>query len=1293
MDPEPEEPQVHLEAEVSGDARAFMAGRDLFAAERDLHLHLEDGVHQVRQVLSGQSGTECPYPGLTAFGPDESRWFFGRSPAVADLLVRLAGRLGSGGPQFVLGASGAGKSSLLRAGLLPALSRGGLPRGGAAHWPHLVLTPAARPLAEAARALAAAVGLDLAVAESLSADPAGLAAAVREAMDEASLERLVIVVDQLEELFTLTSDDAERRAFPELMAQLAEPGPGREPVALVVYGMRSDFYGRAMDHPRLRSALADQPVNLGPLPEQGLREAILFPARSAGLDVEPGLVELLLQDLGATADGEYEAGRLPLLAHALQATWQLRDGHLLTVRAYRATGGVLHAVAATAERVFGSLDDGGRRLARSLLLQLVELGDGTDDTRRRLPREHLIRESPDPQRAAVVLDAMVRGRLLSPQDDGVEITHEALLRAWPRLRTWLGEDREGLLLHQQLAEASDSWSQDGRRRRSLLRDPRLARIREWVRNPGRRADLTVQQREFVTASVRAALVRRAARTVGVVGLVLTVAVGVIAVQQHRTARQHEAELTSRRLATNAAAIRPTDPSVALELSLAAYRTSPTDEARNEMYASYASPYAVTLDGPSGKDHPGTVLSLSFSADGRVLASGDTDHRVTLWDVANPARPAFGAALTTEGTSAVAFAPNGRLLATHGRRSLQLWETTDPRHPKLLSSTPDETEVAYSLAFSPDGRTLVSGGDEGTARLWNVADPARPAPPRAFSADSQDITGVAFHPDGRTVATASNGGSVRLWSVASDQPTVLATLSVKSAWNLAFHPGGRLLVAAGTYGQLNYWDVTDPSRPLAKELALDSARGDFLALAFSADGKVLASANTDGSVNQFRIDRRPDPDTVDIELWNTLPGSGALRSLAFRPDNRTVAVGGDNGLVRIWTTPGAAIPQRLTGAAGSTSGTAFGNDGRTLVTGDQDGSVRLWDLTDRLRPIPGAALPRPWSRGAFLSDGRTLLTAPADNSSVGLWEVADAHHPVLRATLARSGSSAGRFPAVASAESNVLALNDPSAGAVHLWDITDRRRPREAATVAVPDTPAGIGLHQQGRALVVIDEKLDVRLWSLADPYHPDGPHPLPMEFHDAWAVASTPQHRMLVMEEDRDIQVLDVSEVRNPVRAGELPVAANAFGEFGGGRYVAAASNRERAVSFWDLDHPDAAVARVPLTDKAQDLAVSGDGRTVGLTTGGILISDKVLLWNVADPANVSVGSALTLPGSDLEFSPDSSMVATNVRDSLHGDSIRLWPLDADRMYRQICADIGTPVPDSRWTRYAGNHPYQRPCA
>ena len=339
---------IHLEAHASGSGSIIQSGRDT-------HYYLRDGVRHYRQT-DGPVVEECPYPGLAPFTAEQARWFFGRARLIAEVTSRIDSSLGDG-PLVMVAPSGAGKSSLLQAGLLPALARGALPAVGSRDWPRQVFTPTAHPMTEAARCIASLTGTEPASAAELTADPDRGAAIVRAALRSRGggpgreAARAVVVVDQLEELFTLCTDEAERRGFIDLLTRLAEPPPGGIPAGLVICGLRADFYAPCTGYPQLRAALQNGQILLGPMSESELRETILYPAESVGLDVEPGLIELLLRDIGGTSDESatgYEAGRLPLLAHALRATWQQRNGSTLTVEAYLATGGIQHAVATTA---------------------------------------------------------------------------------------------------------------------------------------------------------------------------------------------------------------------------------------------------------------------------------------------------------------------------------------------------------------------------------------------------------------------------------------------------------------------------------------------------------------------------------------------------------------------------------------------------------------------------------------------------------------------------------------------------------------------------------------------------------------------------------------------------------------------------------------------------------------------------------------------------------------------------------------------------------------------------------
>ena len=588
---------------------------------------------------------ECPYPGLAAFNADQARWFFGRGQLTQDLIRNLNDRRFMGGMQMVMAPSGAGKSSLLHAGLLPKLADGALP--GSSRWPQLMFTPTADPLTALATQIAALTGGNPAtLAEQLATDPQPVEAVLRRYTGgEDSGARLVVVVDQFEELFTLCTDDQQRRAFIELLAQLASLPPDSaadmRPLALVVVGVRADFYADCANDPDLCTALKDSPLVVRPMSATELREAILYPARDVGLDIEAGLVELLLRDLGDTAPTTTErgmtscqAGRLPLLAHALRATWQQRHGHTLTVEGYRSTGGIYRAVATSADRVFTGLDPAGRHSARTLFLRLIKIGDGTEDTRRRLARADLLRDL-DPSSVGPVVDAFTQGRLLTQERDTVEITHEALLRAWPRLRQWIDTDRAGNLIRQELDEAATAWNRDHRDTAGLYRGSRLETARTWATSRSIEDDLSPAASAFLTASTtqerHTVKLRRAVLVLLSVLSLVASGAAVVALRQTATARSERDTAIdtaiSNQITAQADQLRSTDVSLAAQLDLTAYRMRPTPALYTALVTLGNAALFTPLVG-----HTGSVTAVAFSPDGHTLATSSFDRTVRLWDM-------------------------------------------------------------------------------------------------------------------------------------------------------------------------------------------------------------------------------------------------------------------------------------------------------------------------------------------------------------------------------------------------------------------------------------------------------------------------------------------------------------------------------------------------------------------------------------------------------------------------------------------------------------------------------------
>lgn len=497
------------------------------------------------RVKGGAVSAVCPYKGLAAFQPEDAELFFGREELVDRLLARFA----SSRFLAVVGPSGSGKSSAVRAGLLPALARGGLPGSGA--WMPLVFTPTAEPVEELAHRLALSSASSLStVAADLAHSARGIDTHVKAVLASTRPDaQLLLVVDQFEELFTLCRDEATRAAFVELLLRLATAEGLR---ARVVVSLRADHYGSCASFPELAALLSSTHVLVGPMDDRELRRAVTGPAEAVGLELEPALVDAVVADTGGGA------GSLPLLSHALVETWARRSAATLTLDGYRQAGGVEGAIARTAESLYRDrLDAEQRDIARLIFLRLVEPGQDAPDSKRRAALEDLIPTGHDETTVRAVLDEVIDARLVTTDESSLELAHEALLREWPTLRRWLDDNREGLRLLRHLNEAAHAWDDLDRDEGELYRGARLAAVIEWLDTSD--VDLNPTEQAFVEASVDLAeaqerrAAERAARqarqnrrlrllTAGLgVGLVLALAAGTYAlVAERREAATAEA---------------------------------------------------------------------------------------------------------------------------------------------------------------------------------------------------------------------------------------------------------------------------------------------------------------------------------------------------------------------------------------------------------------------------------------------------------------------------------------------------------------------------------------------------------------------------------------------------------------------------------------------------------------------------------------------------------------------------------------------------------------------------------
>ncbi|MFF3322648.1 helix-turn-helix domain-containing protein, partial [Streptomyces sp. NPDC002889] len=793
----------------------------------------------------GRPDGRCPYPGLESFTEDTAQWFFGRKAQTEELLRLLSTRTEGGPPLFLIGASGAGKSSLLNAGLLPQLRMGRLSPDGSDPAPAVRLTPGAHPL-EALRAQL-------------------------EKTNDRTDGPLVLMVDQFEEIFSQCEESEERHAFVSALVEQASGTTNRRPVPVVV-AVRADFFHRCIALPGLAGMVSKGNIVLGPMTEPDLRQAITGPAREAGLELEPGLVEMLLRDLGVRGGG-YEAGTLPLLAHALQATWAQGDGRRMTLAGYHASGGIQNAVAHTAQGVYDALDPDEKQAARRMLLRLVAVDDGGEAVRRRVREGELAHESGP---ARVALQRLIAERLVTADDGVVQITHEALVRAWAQLREWLVEDREWLRVHRDLTAAAEAWQALRRDQGSLYRGHRLSRATDMAAR--RRADLNPLESEFLADSVMAAEAE------------ITMAAAEAAATRRRNVRLRH--LTAALALLVVASLVATGVAVGQWQAAEGQRRTADRKSRLATASSLAAQSRTVLE-----SRPDLANLLALAGLHQAAVAGtNASAQAALSTPMHPVRPLIG---HTGEVTAVAVSPDGHTVATGSRdRSARLWAGSGRR---VTATVTGHTGEVYAVAFSPDGKWLATGSADGTAQLSDVGT-GRPV--ATLTGHTDDVLAVAFSPDGKWLATASADRTARLWDVRTGRPVVTLAGHSSRVSALAFSPDGRTLATGSWDDTARVWDLH--RRAVAGTLT--GHTGEVYAVAFSPDGKSLATGSADGTVRLW--------DGRTHQRVATLRGhTRVVSALAFSPDGRTLATGSWDDTARVWDLHRRAVAGTLTGHTG------------------------------------------------------------------------------------------------------------------------------------------------------------------------------------------------------------------------------------------------------------------------------------------------------------------------------------------------------------------------------------------
>ncbi|AGY58671.1 AAA family ATPase [Gloeobacter kilaueensis] len=1132
----------------------------------DLALHIElSGPPSVIEVLpvhfaatAQQARTTalniCPYMGLRAFGEQNAPYFFGREALTRQLLQHIA----QAPFLAVVGASGSGKSSVVQAGLIAQLRQGRhLP--GSQDWWIQSFKPGAQPLSALSQRLA-----DSGTPRERALDQErieGLLHLGTEGFVQWLRTRpepmVVLVIDQFEEIFTLASP-TDRQLFLDLLLGALFCAADR---FKLVVTLRTDFIAPCLEIPAL-AAYLNSSHELVPscLNEQEYRQVILGPAQKVNLGVEPELVEVLLQELTQSP------GELPLLEFVLEQLWEKRTDGGLTLQSYQQQiGGLRGALENKAQAVYSALSPESQACARWIFLSLTQLGEGTEDTRRRIPRSELSVERYPAPLVEETLQALTAAKLVVvgaeasesagrsrgiaeadsfdafKQEITVEVAHEILIRYWSTLRWWLDENRTRLRAQRQIEQAAQLWRQRAFQPDFLLRGVRLAEAEEiYTRHSD---ELSAEVCQFIEACLaeKRAQQRRANRqlryTQGIAGLMVLLAVaalgfGILFYGQTQSARRSEIE------ALNASAGGYFASSQQLEALIASIKA-------NQL-----------LQRTAGV--PDDLKTSTRDTLNKILYLAQEMNRIQV----------DGAWL-----SGVSFSHDEKTIATAGRQ-LKLWSPEG----KLLKTLPGHENWVYCVEYSPQGNIFASSSRDGTIRLWSASG----EPLRILRGHTDGVMEIAFSPDSKTLASASWDGTVRLWNVHNG--TLLKTFNAHKggATSVSFRPDGHVLASSGADKQIKLWNLANGSLMHTLKGHTDTV----FKVRYSPDGKLIASASWDKTVKLWK--------SSDTLLLKTLQEhTDAVWSIAFSPDNRSLASGSDDSSIKIWNTEGGNLVETIRGHQGGIHQLKFNRSGKSLVSIGEDGTMRLWSMDNGLvRRLQthdsGHAV------ASFSPDGKLVASGGTDQ----IIRLTNLDGKLIKMLKTTGSLADGTVTSLSFSPDNLTIAAAYENLKVRIWRLTDGKllHTLNGFTRAVSTVAYGAS----GSLIVTASTDGTVKLW------RKDGT--LIRTFRDCAAgpaIALSPDGKLIaVTNQNNSVILLDMNGSTKKTLKGHTGVVTSlAFSPDGA---ILASSSEDQTAKLWRI-HDSKLIANLQGHNReVTDINFSKDGHTIVSSSR----DGSIKIWN-----------------------------------------------------------------------------------
>ncbi|WP_248913793.1 protein kinase domain-containing protein [Polyangium aurulentum] len=1137
---------------------------------------------------------EGPFAGLSAFQEADAARFFGRDNDIAAVLGRLRNQ------QLVMiaGPSGAGKSSFVRAGVIPALKRAG--RDAEA----FVVRPGRRPLAALADVLtyladtgdAAGEADPEVIAVTLRSQPGYLGARLRSrCRRRGSDHRILLFVDQLEELYTLGSGPEERAAFCACLEGVADDASS--PLR-VVLSMRGDFLNRLAEERRFSAEVTRGLFLLPPMTHDGLRAALVKPLEAARYAFEDdALVGEMLGGLQGTGSP------LPLLQFTAMKLWEERDRErrLLTREAYVALGGVAGALSTHADAVLSGMAPSAQRLTRAIFTRLVT----PERTRAIVRLDELVALSDDAAAVEGVVQHLAEARLLAIESGGeregrtVELVHESLIDRWAKLRQWLDADEQDAQFLFELRNAAQQWEKNGRADDFLWRDRAALEAGQWLER--RKAEdmrgLGKRERGYLEAVVRLAqrMRRRRRRMVGALfaGLgVVTLIILVLLFRANREAAHAEAErdaaeqsaLRARNVTRMAAARERQleDPTTALALLREIEPGSvPHGWAELGEWARRASVAEVVLH------HEAEVSWAAFSPDGQRIASASA-AAVLVWSASGEGPPVFlkGHDKTVH---SVAWSPDGRHIASASEdKTVRVWNADGTGQPVVLKGHDD---TVFAAAWSPDSRRIVSASWDKTVRVWNADGTGQPI---VLKGHDNAVRTAAFSPDGQRIVSGSNDKTVRVWNAdGTGQPIVLKGHDgfLRSA---AFSPDGKRIVSASWDKTVRVWNADGTGQ----SIVLKGHDGTVYTVAWSPDGKRIVSASHDTTVRVWNADGTGQP--------IVLKGHGnRVLSAAFSSDGQRIVSASWDKTVRVWSADRKSRIDVLQGHDGTVYTAAFSPDGQRIVSASNDKTVRVWNADGTGQPIVLKDSDFPVCAAAWSPDGQRIVSASVYRT-VRIWNADGTGQPIVL-----QGHDGSVYAAAWSPDGKriVSAAHDMT---VRVWNADGTGQPIVLQGHA--GAVRGAAFSPDGQRVVSAAEDKTVRVWNA------DGTgQPIVLKGHDGtvYTAAWSPDgQRIVSASADMTVRVWNADGTGQPkALQGHHGIAHAAGFSADGQRIVSAAS--DGAVRIWNADGTGE-----PIVLRASKMALtsaswSPDGKRIIMSSDDktiIIWSDLAPLRDADDP-------------------------------------------------------------------------------